>query len=277
MDAVPHAVRIQSTGVRSAPSAGRASKWPHVTIRGLSKRFDKAVIYDNFDLDIPRGELISVFGPNGCGKSTLINMIAGLIPPDAGEILFDGMRLAEIKFGYVFQNYREALFPWMRAFDNIAYPLKMMKIERAERRVRTERLVARLGIKLDLNRYPYQMSGGQQQLVSIMRALVVEPEILFLDEPFSALDYEMTLFMREQLQKLFMESGTTMVLVSHDLEEAVYLADRVLLLSRHPARVADFTPVGVARPRTDATLSDPEFVRLKAHCLDVFQREVRRT
>src|SRR3977135_1714620 len=190
MNALPHALRVQSTGVPSAPSAGRASKRPHVTIRGLSKRFDKAVIYDNFDLDIPRGELISVFGPNGCGKSTPINMIAGLIPVDKGEILFDGMLLSEIKFGYVFQNYREALFPWMRAFDNIAYPLKMMKVSRAERRARTERLVARLGIKLDLNLYPYQMSGGQQQLVSIMRALIVEPEILFLDEPFSALDYE---------------------------------------------------------------------------------------
>ncbi len=276
MSAVEHVPRSQSMGVQPAPSAGRAKR-AHVTIRGLSKRFDQAVVYENFDLDIPRGELISIFGPNGCGKSTLINMIAGLIPPDAGEILFDGMRLNEIKFGYVFQNYREALFPWLRAFDNIAYPLKMMKVERAERKARTERLVARLGIKLDLNRYPYQMSGGQQQLVSIMRALVVEPEILFLDEPFSALDYEMTLFMREQLQKLFLESATTMVLVSHDLEEAVYLADRVLLLSRHPARVADFTSIGVARPRTDSTLSDPEFVRLKAHCLDVFQREVRRT
>ena len=120
------------------------------------------------------------------------------------------------------------------------------------------------------------MSGGQQQLVSIMRALVVEPEILFLDEPFSALDYEMTLFMREQLQRIFMETGTTTVLVSHDLEEAVYLADRVLLLSRHPARVADFVPVDAPRPRTDATLSDPDFVRIKAHCLEVFQREVRR-
>jgi NitT/TauT family transport system ATP-binding protein len=113
-------------------------------------------------------------------------------------------------------------------------------------------------------------------LVSIMRALVVEPEILFLDEPFSALDYEMTLFMREQLQRLFIDTGTTMVLVSHDLEEAVYLADRVLLLSRHPARIADFALVTAARPRTTATLSDPEFVRIKAHCLDVFQREVRR-
>jgi len=261
-----------------APAVAVASpKRPHVTIRGLSKRFDKAVIYDKFDLDIPRGELISVFGPNGCGKSTLINMVAGLIPPDAGEILFDGMRLDEIKFGYVFQNYREALFPWLRAFDNIAYPLKMMRVPPAERKARTERLVAHLGIKLDLNLYPYQMSGGQQQLVSIMRALIVEPEILFLDEPFSALDYEMTLFMREQLQRLFMETGTTTVLVSHDLEEAVYLADRVLLLSRHPARVADFPVVPSARPRTDATLSQPDFVRTKAHCLEVFQREVRRS
>jgi NitT/TauT family transport system ATP-binding protein len=259
-----------------APAASVAPRRPHVTVRGLSKRFDKAVIYDKFDLDIPRGELISVFGPNGCGKSTLINMIAGLITPDAGEILFDGMLLADIKFGYVFQNYREALFPWLRAFDNIAYPLKMMKVPPADRKARTERLVTRLGVKLDLNLYPYQMSGGQQQLVSIMRALIVEPEILFLDEPFSALDYEMTLFMREQLQRLFMETGTTTVLVSHDLEEAVYLADRVLLLSRHPARVADFPLVGSARPRTDATLSEPDFVRTKAHCLEVFQREVRR-
>jgi NitT/TauT family transport system ATP-binding protein len=276
MSAAPHALRLQATGAPAASRSVGMTKRPHVTIRGLFKRFDKAVIYDNFDLDIPRGELISVFGPNGCGKSTLINIIAGLIPADAGRILFDGMLLNEIKFGYVFQNYREALFPWLRAFDNIAYPLKMMQVAPAERRARTEKLVAHLGIKLDLNLYPYQMSGGQQQLVSIMRALIVEPEILFLDEPFSALDYEMTLFMREQLQRIFMETGTTTVLVSHDLEEAVFLADRVLLLSRHPARVADFTPVTAARPRTDATLSDPEFVRTKAHCLEVFQREVRR-
>jgi NitT/TauT family transport system ATP-binding protein len=276
MSATQHALRNPSAGV-PAPSPLAAGQRSHVTIRGLSKRFDKAVIYDNFDLDIPRGELISVFGPNGCGKSTLINMIAGLIAPDAGEILFDGMRLDQIKFGYVFQNYREALFPWLRAFDNISYPLKMMKMPPAERRARTERLVSRLGIKLDLNLYPYQMSGGQQQLVSIMRALIVEPEILFLDEPFSALDYEMTLFMREQLQSVFLDTGTTTVLVSHDLEEAVYLADWVLLLSRNPARIADFTRVSAVRPRTVETLSDTDFVRTKAHCLEVFQREVRRS
>ena len=249
---------------------------PHVTIRGLNKRFGVAEVYKNFDLDLPRGKLISVFGPNGCGKSTLINMIAGLVPVDAGEILFDGMQLNQIKFGYVFQNYREALFPWLRAIDNIEYPLKLMKLQKEERRGRVERLIAHLGVKLDFNRYPYEMSGGQQQLVSIMRALVVDPEILFLDEPFSALDYEMTLFMREQLQRIFIETGTTTVLVSHDLEEAVYLADRILLLSRHPAQVADFVAYKAARPRSAATLSEPEFVRIKAHCLEIFQREVRK-
>jgi NitT/TauT family transport system ATP-binding protein len=248
----------------------------HVTIRGLSKRFGDSTVYDRFDLDIPRGELIAVFGPNGCGKSTLINMIAGLIPADAGEILFDGKPLRDIKFGYVFQNYREALFPWLRSIDNVEYPLKLMHMDKTERRARVERLVSHLGVKIDLARYPYELSGGQQQLVSIMRALVVEPEILFLDEPFSALDYEMTLFMRDQLQRIFVETGTTTMLVSHDLEEAVYLADRILLLSRRPARVADFVPYDAPRPRSDATLSQGDFVRVKAHCLEVFQREVRK-
>jgi NitT/TauT family transport system ATP-binding protein len=273
MSAAENAAR---PSVEASPLQNAALPRPHVTIRGLAKRYDDTVIYDNFDLDLPRGEMISVFGPNGCGKSTLINMIAGLIAPDAGQILFDGRRLDEIKFGYVFQNYREALFPWLRAFDNIAYPLKLMRVPAAERRARTQALVERLGVKLDLGLYPYQMSGGQQQLVSILRALVVDPEILFLDEPFSALDYEMTLFMREQLQRIFLETGTTTVLVSHDLEEAVFLADRVLLLSRHPARVAAFVPVTATRPRSDATLSEPDFVVTKAHCLDIFQREVRR-
>ena len=133
MNAPAPALRSQSM---ASPSTTPSTR-PHVTIRGLRKRFDSTVIYDKFDLDIPRGELISVFGPNGCGKSTLISMIAGLIAPDAGQILFDGMRLDEIKFGYVFQNYREALFPWLRAFDNISYPLKMMQVAPPERRART--------------------------------------------------------------------------------------------------------------------------------------------
>jgi NitT/TauT family transport system ATP-binding protein len=151
-----------------------------------------------------------------------------------------------------------------------------MKIARAEQERRLEALVERLGVRIDLNRYPYEMSGGQQQLVSILRALIIDPEVLFLDEPFSALDYEMTLFMREQLQRIFADIGATTLIVSHDLEEAVYLADYVLLLSRAPTQIADFVEVTAARPRVDATLAEASFVKTKAHCLDVFQREVRK-
>jgi NitT/TauT family transport system ATP-binding protein len=267
---------LTRAGSDTRSGAAAISTLAHVTIRGLTKRFGDTVVYDNFDLDIPRGKLISIFGPNGCGKSTLINLIAGLVPADTGQILFDGKPLGSIKFGYVFQNYREALFPWLRSFDNIEYPLKLMQVPKPERRARVEGLVARLGVAIDLSRYPYELSGGQQQLVSIMRSLVVEPEILFLDEPFSALDYEMTLFMREQLQRVFLETETTTVLVSHDLEEAVYLADYVLLLSRHPARIADHVEVTAPRPRNDVTLSRTDFVITKAHCLEIFQREVKR-
>lgn len=259
--------------VKSGRAAGGSAP-AHVTVRGLCKSFGSAAVYHDFDLDIPRGKLVSVFGPNGCGKSTLINMIAGLIPPDAGEILFDGKPLSQIKFGYVFQNYREALFPWLRSLENIEYPLKLMGMPKAERRARVERLVAHLGVKIDLTKYPYLLSGGQQQLVSIMRALVVEPEILFLDEPFSALDYEMTLFMREQLQRMFMKTKTTTLLVSHDLEEAVQLANHVLLLTRRPTRVADFVDIDLPWPRNTESVIDPRFVALKSHCLAVFQRQI---
>ncbi|MEO7493465.1 MAG: ABC transporter ATP-binding protein [Massilia sp.] len=248
----------------------------HITIRGLTKHFAGWPLYENFNLDIPKHKIVSVFGPNGCGKSTLINMIAGLIPIDSGEILFDGKSLADTKIGYVFQNYREAMFPWLRAIDNIAYPLTLAGKSRAQIEQRMAQLVASFDVKFDLSRYPYELSGGQQQTASIMRALAPEPEVLFLDEPFSALDFEMTLFIREKLQQVFIETGTTMVLVSHDLEEAVYLADEVLLLTKRPTSVAAILQYGEARPRTVETLSAPGFIDMKKQSLEIFQREVRR-
>ncbi len=250
--------------------------WPAITIRGLCKTFGADPLYSNFDLDIPRNKIVTVFGPNGCGKSTLINMISGQTPYERGEILFDGKTLKDTTIGYVFQNYRDALFPWKRAIDNIRYPLSLAGMRRAEVDSRVEKIVAAFDVKFDLNRYPYELSGGQQQLVSIMRALVPEPEVLFLDEPFSALDYEMTLFIREKLQQVFIERGTTMMLVSHDIEEAIFLADVVLLLTKRPTQIAEVIPFEVARPRTISTLSTPDFVTTKAHTLEVFQREVNR-
>jgi NitT/TauT family transport system ATP-binding protein len=260
----------------SAPAAGDpvSARRPIITIRGLSKSFNDTVIYDKFDLDLPQGEFISIFGPNGCGKSTLINMISGLMPLDAGHVLFDGQTIQETRLSYVFQNYRDALFPWLRAIDNIHYPLKLMGLSRRERDQRVEQLLADFGVKIDLNSYPYMLSGGQQQTVSILRALVTNPEVLFLDEPFSALDYEMTLFMREQLQRMFMKTKTTTLLVSHDLEEAVQLANHVLLLTRRPTRVADFVDIDLPWPRNTESVIDPRFVALKSHCLAVFQRQI---
>jgi NitT/TauT family transport system ATP-binding protein len=262
----PTAAKLQTSPIRDT----------FITIRNLTKYFGQSAVYDDFSFDVPMGRFISIFGPNGCGKSTLINMISGLLPMDAGEVLYDGQTIANTQISYVFQNYRDALFPWLRAIDNIHYPLKIRGITKREREQRVARLLSEFDLKIDLNAYPYTMSGGQQQTVSILRALITQPQVMFLDEPFSALDYEMTLFMRDQLQRVFTETKTTTVLVSHDLEEAVYLSDYILLLSRHPARVVEFVPYDAPRPRTDRTMSEPGFIATKAHCLKLFQREVRR-
>ena len=254
----------------------RRERQAFITIRGLSKSFNEAVVYQNFDLDLPQGQIISIFGPNGCGKSTLINLISGLMKMDAGQVLFDGQTIQETRLSYVFQNYRDELFPWLRAIDNIHYPLKLMRLSRRRRVERVEKLLVDFDVKIDLHAYPYQLSGGQQQTVSILRALVTDPEVLFLDEPFSALDYEMTLFMREQLQRIFLKTRTTALLVSHDLEEAVQLANHVLLLTRRPTRVADFVEIDLPWPRTTHSVTDARFVELKSHCLSVFECEIAR-
>ena len=252
----------------------RAAPATHVTVRGLTKSFSGKPLYTNFNLDLPRAKIVSIFGPNGCGKSTLMNMIAGLVPVDAGEILFDGKSLKDTKIGYVFQNYRDALFPWITSWDNIAYPLRRKGMKEAEVKARVEELTRLFEIRFDLQRYPYELSGGQMQTVCIMRSMAPRPEVLFLDEPFSALDFEMTLFIREKLQEAHMATGVTMVIVSHDLEDAVFLADRILLLTRRPTRIAEIVPFDLPRPRLPESVADPEFVRVKAHTLEVFRREM---
>lgn len=248
----------------------------HITVRGLTKKFSGQVLYEKFDLDLPRGKVTSFFGPNGCGKSTLINLICGLIRPDAGEVLFDGKTRRETVIGYVFQNYREALFPWRRAIDNIKFPLRIARWSEPAMDQRVDELVADFGIQFDLRRYPWELSGGQQQLVSVMRALAPKPEVIFLDEPFSALDYEATLSIRDKLQEVFQKSAVTVVVVSHDLEDAVYISDYVYLLTKRPTQVAEIVPFDAPRPRSVMTLSSPAFIATKARSLEVFQREVRR-
>ncbi len=264
------------TATTAAAAPDEAAEPAHISIRGLVKRFGDVTLYDGFDLDIARGKFVSIFGPNGCGKSTLINMAAGILPMDGGTVLYGGKTVRDTRIGYVFQNYREAVFPWLRAIDNIAYPLKFLGIGKGERQARIDRILAGFDVKIDLNRYPYEMSGGQQQLVSIMRAMVIEPEVLFLDEPFSALDYEMTMFLRERLQHALSAQKVTTLLVSHDLDEAVHMADEVLLLTKKPTRIAARLPFDAPRPRTEETGISPEFIRVKGESLRIFREEVRK-
>ena len=256
----------------------------------IGKRFapgpESAGFELNLELKVAAGVTV-LFGASGSGKTLTLDCIAGFVTPDSGrillddEILFDAAAKVSLRpqsrnCGYVFQNYRDALFPWMRTIDNIAYPLQLEGRTKPEVDKRMQELVASFDVKFDLRRYPYELSGGQQQTASIMRALAPNPEVLFLDEPFSALDFEMTLFIREKLQEVFMQTGTTMLLVSHDLEEAVYLADQVLLLTKRPTKVAEILHYADARPRTVATLSEPSFIAAKKLSLEIFQREVRR-
>jgi len=247
-----------------------------VSVQGLRKSFGDVLLYDNFNLDLANNQLVSVFGPNGCGKSTLINMISGLIPFNQGEIRIHGKPIRRARIGYVFQNYRDAMLPWLSAYDNIAYPLRVKGLPEPECRDRVEQLISTFNIKLDLNRYPYSFSGGQQQLISIMRALVAEPEVLFLDEPFSALDFETTLFVRDKLQEIFMTTQIPMFMVVHNLEEAVFLADTILLLSKRPTRLVEMVSFKAPRPRTFETLSSAEFVEISRHCLEIFRQEMRK-
>ncbi|HEY9762113.1 MAG TPA: ABC transporter ATP-binding protein [Trichocoleus sp.] len=247
-----------------------------ISVQGLCKSFGGQPLYDNFSLDLPNNQLVSIFGPNGCGKSTLINMISGLIPCDRGEIRIHGKPIRRAKIGYVFQNYRDSMFPWMSAYDNIAYPLRVKGMAERECCDRIEQLLSTFNIRLDLKRYPYSFSGGQQQLVSILRALVADPEVLFLDEPFSALDFETTLFVRDKLQEIFMATSIPMLMVVHNLEEAIFLADTVLLLSKRPTSLVEAVPFTVPRPRTPDTLTSPEFIEVSRYCLEIFRQEMRK-
>jgi NitT/TauT family transport system ATP-binding protein len=247
-----------------------------ISVEGLCKSFGDLVLYDNFSLDLANNQLVSIFGPNGCGKSTLINMISGLMPIDRGQVLIHGKPIRRARIGYVFQNYRDSMFPWLSAYDNIAYPLRIKGVPERECRDRVERMIDLFNIRLDLKRYPYNFSGGQQQLISILRALVADPEVLFLDEPFSALDFEMTLFVREKLQEIFVATSIPMLMVVHNLEEAVYLADTILLLSKRPTHLVEAVPFSAPRPRTLETLSSPEFIEVSRYCLEIFRQEMRK-
>jgi NitT/TauT family transport system ATP-binding protein len=227
----------------------------------------------DISLEIEKGEFVTIFGPNGCGKSTLINIFAGLLQADSGTLTSDYGDLAEMKKCYVWQNYRDALLPWRSITENISFPLKLAGIPRHERRRQVNELMERFGIALDPDARTYSLSGGEQQIVSILRGLITEPVIMLLDEPFSALDYQMNLTMEAKIMEIWAKTKITTVFVSHDLDQAVLLADRIVLLSRGPGYVRQVFKNTLPRPRSVEMLIDPQHITLKQEILELFKKD----
>ena len=254
---------------------------PTVQVQGLTKtygatdRHGSVVVFDQFSLNMHRGQFTVLFGPNACGKTTLLNIIAGITPPDGGTVLVDGKEPGGGAIGYIFQGYVETLFPWARAIDNVAYPLAVQGIGRAERRKRAERFLAELDINVPLNAWPDQLSGGQQQLIAIARALICQPKLLLFDEPFSALDTETRYHMRSKLQDLWLRTGSTILFVSHDLDEALLLADQVLVLSKRPAQILETLAPSFPRPRLECLMERLEFFELRRRALKVYREALQ--
>ncbi len=239
-----------------------------VYIRDLSLEFSTddgpVQALAGIDLDIAPGEFISLIGPSGCGKTTLLRVIADLETHTSGEILVNGVSPDEARqnraYGYVFQA--PALYPWRTVRRNVMLPLEIMGIARDEREARAARYVELVNLTGFENKYPWQLSGGMQQRVSIARALSVEPELLLMDEPFGALDEITRDHLNQQLLELWRKTGKTVVFVTHSIPEAVFLSTRVIVMSPRPGQVMDVIPCNFSKDRTLDIRETPEFLEI---------------
>jgi putative spermidine/putrescine transport system ATP-binding protein len=219
-----------AAGGLAAGAGGTAREGSSVSLRDLTRVFGATRALDGLNLEIAPGELVALLGPSGCGKTTALRIVAGFEYADSGEVLVSGQDVsgapaARRDMGMVFQSY--SLFPNMSALDNVAFGLRMRKVGAGERRRRAAGLLDMVGLAAQAKQYPHQLSGGQQQRVALARALAVEPRVLLLDEPLSALDAKVRLQLREQIRTLQQRLGTTTLFVTHDQEEALSMADRV--------------------------------------------------
>jgi NitT/TauT family transport system ATP-binding protein len=224
-----------------------------IEIRNISKTFAKGdelvEAVRDIDLDVAAREIVAVIGPSGCGKSTLLNMIAGLYPPTRGRIVYRGTPVADVNTSVGYMTQKDNLLPWRTVRDNIAFPLELAGVSRAERVAKADRVIERVGLAGFATRYPHELSGGMRKRTSLARILLYGAETMLLDEPFAALDAQLRLAMHDLVLGLAAEGGQTIVLVTHDLVEAVTLANRVVVCTQRPATVAFEQAIDLARPR----------------------------
>jgi NitT/TauT family transport system ATP-binding protein len=264
---------------RTAPDGKGASRAPEgksrISVRGLAKRYGTLEVFRNVDFDVGEREIVTVVGPSGCGKTTLLRCLDGLLSVDAGDIWINNQRIVEpiASVAMVFQHF--GLFPWKTVFDNVAYGLQMAGVAREEIARRVPQFINLVGLAGFEQAYPYQMSGGMQQRCGLARALAVEPSVLLMDEPFAAVDAQTREILQFELLRIWETRPTTMVFVTHSIEEAVLMGDRVFVLKGRPSWIQEIVTVDLPHPRTRDTLREPRFAELRERVWSTLMSEAR--
>jgi NitT/TauT family transport system ATP-binding protein len=241
---------------------------PKIAVRGLTKSFPvrggEFTALGGVDLDLADGEFVTVVGPSGCGKSTVMNIVAGLEEPTAGEVLVDGVPVSgpDPQRGVIFQQY--ALFPWLTVRGNVEFGLRVAGVKGAERRRRAEHFIDLVGLSQHADQLPKALSGGMRQRCAIARAYAADPAVLLMDEPFGALDALTRVTLQDQLLGTWQRDRRTVLFITHDVEEAVYLASRVVVMAARPGRIAQVIDVDLPYPRDERTRLSPAFADIKA-------------
>lgn len=252
---------------------------PMVSIDSVTMAFGAYVAVQDVNLKVSDGEFLAIVGPTGCGKSTILNAIAGLLKPADGTVSIDGQPVRGVQndIGYLFQQ--DALLPWKTAIENVELGPMFKGVGAAERREQSMRWLAKVGLKGFEHRYPHQLSGGQRKRVQMAQALITGPKVILMDEPFSALDIHTRHLMQNELLRLWQEERRAVVMITHDLEEAIALGDRVVVLAAGPrSRVIDSFPVDLERPRDVAEIKlDPRFMDLYRNIWSSLRGEVEKS
>jgi NitT/TauT family transport system ATP-binding protein len=248
-----------------------------VVIHHRRRRYgDMLLAVDHVSLEIGEGEFVAIVGPSGCGKTTFLNAIDGLIPLTSGALMLDGRRIERPGRDRAMVFQQPSLLPWRTVTRNVAYGLEIQRIDRAEARHKAARFVELVGLKGFEESYPLELSGGMQQRVNLARALAVDPEILLLDEPFAALDAQTRETMQGELLRVWNQTRKTAIFITHDIVEAVYLADRVFVLTARPGRLKEEIRVDLPRPRDLRIKHDPRFVAIEQHIWESIREEAAR-
>jgi NitT/TauT family transport system ATP-binding protein len=260
---------------RSQTSALLTNSPARIRVRSLLKRFGALEVFSGVDFDVGEREIVAIVGPSGCGKTTMLRCIDGLLPVDGGEIVCDGVRVTEPIPGVamVFQHF--GLFPWKTVTDNVGYGLRMGGFPADEIAARVPHFIKLVGLSGFENAYPYQMSGGMQQRCGLARALAVEPNVLLMDEPFAAVDAQTREILQFELMRIWETRPTSMIFVTHSIEEAVLMGDRVFVLKGRPSNVHKVVTVDLPRPRTRETLLATRFAELREIVWSTLMAEAR--